>query len=67
MPIVRIQIATGHTKEQKKKLLESVTHAIKESMGVPLSTIHVMLQEIPSEDIMIGGALLSKTPDHSDE
>jgi 4-oxalocrotonate tautomerase len=67
MPIVRIQIARGRTDEQKKHLLQSVTDAIHESMGVPLSTIHVMLQEIPSDAIMIGGELLSEKPEPSDE
>ena len=67
MPIVRIQLALGRTEAEKKKLLKAVTHAIHESLEVPLSTIHVLLQEIPSENIMIAGEQLQEKLAHSDE
>ena len=67
MPIVRIQVARGRSKEQRQRVMRAVTDAIQESMEVPRSTIHVMMQEIPSEDIMIGGEALSDKIEPSDE
>ena len=67
MPIVRIQIAKGRSTEQKQRVMRAVTNAIHESMGVPRTAIHVMIQEIPSEDIMIGGdVLIDKTETSND-
>jgi 4-oxalocrotonate tautomerase len=59
MPIVRIQMAKGRSPEEKTRLMKAVTDAIYESTGAPLPTIHIMIQEIPAEDIMIAGQLLS--------
>ena len=59
MPIVRIQIAKGRSKERKQRVMKAVTDAIEASLEVPRSTIHVMMQEIPNENIMIGGEPLS--------
>jgi phenylpyruvate tautomerase PptA (4-oxalocrotonate tautomerase family) len=42
--------------------MKAVTDAIEASLKVPRSTIHVMIQQVPSEDIMIGGEPLSDTP-----
>jgi 4-oxalocrotonate tautomerase len=58
MPIVRIEIAEGRSNEEKTRLMKAVTMAIHDAIGVPLSTIHIMLKESPGEHIMIGGELL---------
>ena len=60
MPIVRIQMAKGRSADEKTRLMKAVTDAIHQSIGAPLPTIHVMVQEIPPEDIMIEGRLLSE-------
>lgn len=63
MPIVRIEIAEGRSEEEKRRLLQAVTKAIHDAIGVPLSTIHIMLKESSPHHIMIGGEILSeKTP-----
>lgn len=67
MPIVRIQIAKGRSKARKQLVMKAVTDAIETSLAVPRSTIHVMMQEIPSEDIMIGGETLPDNHTHSDK
>ena len=59
MPIVRIEIAEGRSGEEKTRLMKAVTDAIHESIGAPLSTIHIMLKESPGEHIMIGGEPLT--------
>ena len=62
MPIVRIEMAEGRSQNEKEKLLTAVTAAIHESIGAPLPTIHIMLKEVSSDHIMIGGELLSEKP-----
>ena len=62
MPIVRIQLAAGRSPEEKIDLMKSVTDAIHQSIGAPLDTIHVMVQEIPASDIMIGGQTVNHVP-----
>ena len=62
MPIVRIQLAEGRSSDEKNVLMNAVTEAIHHSIDAPLSSIHVMIQEIPAEDIMVGGRTLSLTP-----
>ena len=58
MPIVRVQIAKGRSAEEKQALMTAITDAIQSAIGAPLHTIHVMVQEIPEADIMVGGVLL---------
>ncbi len=60
MPIIRIQMAKGRSQDEKTRLMKAVTEAVQESIGAPPPTIHIMIQEIPSEDIMIAGQLLSE-------
>lgn len=53
-------MAAGRTREEKTKLMKAVTEAIHNTVKVPLSAVHVMIQEIPAEDIMVAGQLLSE-------
>jgi 4-oxalocrotonate tautomerase len=60
MPLVEIHLLEGRTKEQKKALLQSVTEAVHNSIGAPLSSIRVWLQEFPEDEYMVAGELFSK-------
>ena len=60
MPLIEIHLIEGRTKEQKKKLLESVTSAVHESIGAPLSAIRVWVQEFPPDEYMVEGELASE-------
>ena len=62
MPIVRIQLAEGRSGQEKAALMKAVTEAIHTTLDAPLPTIHVMVQEIPAEDIMVAGETLTSTP-----
>ena len=63
MPIIRIQMAEGRSAAEKTALMKSVTDAVHRSIGAPLPTIHVMIQEIPAADIMVAGQVLSEKED----
>ena len=61
MPIVQISMIQGRTPEKKEQLIKKVTEAITEVLKVPADRVHVILNEVPKENIGVAGVLLSKT------
>jgi 4-oxalocrotonate tautomerase len=57
MPLIEIHLLEGRTDEQKKVLLSSVTKAVHESIGAPLESIRVWVQEFSPREYMIAGVL----------
>lgn len=57
MPLIEVHILEGRTDEQKEKLLTAITRAVQESIGAPLSTIRVWIQEFSPREYMSGGEL----------
>ena len=57
MPLIEIHLVKGRTDEQKKALLASVTRAVQESIGAPLETIRVWVQEFAPTEYMTAGVL----------
>lgn len=55
MPFVKIDMWEGRTREQKDKLIESVTRAVCESIGCPGEAVQVVLQDHKKEDWGIDG------------
>lgn len=47
MPYITISATEGLSAEQKKQLLERSSDAIVQSIGAPLASVRVMLQELP--------------------
>ena len=60
MPIVQISMIAGRTPEKKEKLIKKVTEAIVESLEIPADRVHIILHDIPKENIGDGGVQLSK-------
>ena len=59
MPLIEIHLLEGRTAEQKKKLLASVTEAVSESIGAPLQSIRVWINEFSPDDYMAAGHMAS--------
>ena len=59
MPLVQIHLAEGRTPEQKRALLEGITRAVQDSVGAPLSSIRVWINEFSPDDYMAAGELLT--------
>jgi len=59
MPLIEIHMLEGRDEETKKKLLGAVTRAVHESIGSPLSSIRVWIQEFSSREFMVAGELYS--------
>jgi 4-oxalocrotonate tautomerase len=57
MPLIEIHILEGRSDEQKKALLTAVTQAVHDSIGAPLETIRVWVQEMPPKEYMVAGVL----------
>jgi 4-oxalocrotonate tautomerase len=55
MPLIEVHLLEGRTEAQKKALLESVTKAVHESIGAPLESIRVWIQEFSYPEYMAAG------------
>jgi 4-oxalocrotonate tautomerase len=60
MPIVQISMIAGRTPEKKERLIKKVTDAIVEALQIPADRVHIILNEVPKENIGHGGVPLSK-------
>ena len=60
MPIVQISLIAGRTPEKKELLIKKVTEAIAETLEIPKERVHIVLQDVPRENIGDGGIPLSK-------
>lgn len=59
MPLIEIHLAKGRTDAQKKALLAAVTEAVHASIGAPVESIRVWVQEFAPTEYMAAGILLS--------
>ncbi len=55
MPLIEIHLLEGRTDSQKKALLASVTAAVQESIGAPIESIRVWIQEFSPQEYMAAG------------
>ncbi len=62
MPTVHINMISGRTPEMKEDLIRKVTDAICDALRVPKDRVHILLHEVPKENIGHGGVQMSKDP-----
>jgi 4-oxalocrotonate tautomerase len=55
MPLIEVHLLEGRTAEQKKALLTAVTKAVQESIGAPVETIRVWIEEFSPREYMAAG------------
>ncbi|MHB8094090.1 MAG: 2-hydroxymuconate tautomerase [Candidatus Aminicenantales bacterium] len=55
MPLIEIHMLDGRTDEQKKALLAAVTQAVQASIGAPIESIRVWIQEFSPLEYMAAG------------
>jgi 4-oxalocrotonate tautomerase len=60
MPLIEIHLLEGRTDEQKENLLTAVTKAVHESIGAPLPSIRIWIQEFSAREYMVAGELYAK-------
>jgi 4-oxalocrotonate tautomerase len=60
MPIVQISLFSGRTPQKKEELIKNVTNAIADTLQISKERVHIVLNEVPKENIGRGGVPLSK-------
>lgn len=60
MPFVSIKMLEGRSKEQKKKLIESVSKSVSESLNIDEKSVWVVLEDFPKDEWGLGGELASE-------
>ncbi|HQV58054.1 MAG TPA: 2-hydroxymuconate tautomerase [Ilumatobacteraceae bacterium] len=59
MPLVNVHMATGRTDEQKKALMTAITEAVMTTIGAPLDSIRVWIDEFEPTEYMAAGQTLA--------
>ena len=60
MPLLRVSLWTGRTKEQKAKLAKALTDTMVEVAKVPAQAVTIQIEELPKENWATGGQLHSE-------
>jgi 4-oxalocrotonate tautomerase len=60
MPFVQISLVQGRAPSKKEELIKKVTDAIVETLQISKDQVHIVLNEVPKENIGDGGVPLSK-------
>jgi 4-oxalocrotonate tautomerase len=55
MPLIEVHLLEGRTDEQKKNLLAAITRAVQDTLGSPVETIRVWIEEFTPKDYMAAG------------
>jgi len=55
MPIIQVHLIRGRSDEQKASFIRALSAAAVDTLGAPIETVRVILQEVPSTDFGIGG------------
>ena len=59
MPIALIKIIEGRSPDKKRRLIESVSQAMADSLEMPIDAVRVLLYEYPADHWGRGGRLVS--------
>lgn len=57
MPVVTVQLWSGRSVEQKRKLAKAITDAMVEHVDANPDGLHVIIQDIPPDSWARGGVL----------
>ncbi len=65
MPLIQVNMLEGRTDAQKERMLRAITDAVHESIGAPVSSIRVWIQEFPPANFIAGGELAIERAGHA--
>lgn len=60
MPFISIKMLEGRTKEQKEKLIKSVSKSVADSLDLDISHVWVVIEDFPKDEWGLGGILASE-------
>lgn len=55
MPIIEVNMLTGRTADQKRRLIKELSLLVSEILEVPNEKVRVIIREVPPEHWGIGG------------
>lgn len=55
MPIMQVHLIQGRSEEQKSRLIEALTRAAVDTLGAPIESVRVIINEVPNTDFGIAG------------
>ncbi len=58
MPIIRVEMLTGRSRDQKRALVKELTDAFVRTCGGKPEGLQIVIQEVVKEDWGVGGALV---------
>lgn len=64
MPIIRVEMLKGRSKEQKQELVQKLTDGFVESCGGNKASIHVVIDEVEADNWGIGSVLVADRDNH---
>jgi 4-oxalocrotonate tautomerase len=62
MPLIEVHLLEGRTDEQKKALLTAITKAVHDSIGAPIDTIRIWIEEFSRQAYMAAGMWYGDKP-----
>ena len=62
MPTIRVELMEGRTLDQKKALVQALTHAVVDTLGSKPESVDVLLFDVKRHDWATGGELWSEKP-----
>ena len=63
MPIIRVEMISGRTREQKRNLVKELTQAFNRTCGATPADVQVVIADIDKEDWAAAGTLMAdKSP-----
>lgn len=66
MPIALIKIIEGRSAEKKRRLIESVSRAMADSLEMPIDGVRVLLDEYPADRWGRGGQPVGVAPPNAE-
>ena len=60
MPIIEMHLMQGRTTDQKRRVVAAMTEAIVRELGVPASTVRILITEHGGDDFAVGGVTMAE-------
>ncbi|MGM0875851.1 MAG: tautomerase family protein [Bacillota bacterium] len=60
MPIIQITLLEGRDQKIVEQCIRDVAHTVHKSIGVPLSSVRVYVNEVPKQYFAVGDKLKSE-------
>jgi 4-oxalocrotonate tautomerase len=62
MPVIRVSMWAGRSKEQKRQIVEAFTKEMGRIADVRPEALHIIFEDVPKENWGYAGKLSSETP-----